>query len=117
MHLNEWAESLADRLTAATGVPIATDERNLRIPGGLLYLDRLDPARLGAGVWDADWTLALLATPPTGPAMTELGRMAGLISDAEAGLEWEALAVAMPNHGPDPLPVLQTTIQTECEDT
>lgn len=116
MDLLGWADETAGRLSETTGVPIATDERDLRVPGGLLYLDRLEEARLGAGVYDVTWNLALMATGPDRQAMTELGRMAGDIAAVEYGLTWDALTVRYPNLSPDPMPVLQTTITTECED-
>ena len=115
MRLGTWAHELAETLSSEA-TPVVVDPRDVRVPGGVLMVRRVDPDRLAASPLTVDFELVLISAGATPEALDELGRMAGDVATRWHSLVWEAITITDPNVSPDPLPALTTTIQTDCED-
>lgn len=116
MHLDQWTKELVAGLAEA-GVHAASDKRNLAVPGVLVSPASIDPLTLGGDVWTVEWDVVLIASDSgTDSAVRQLTRLAEKLDEVHRLGRLEAVAIRLPNHSPDGLPALRTTITTECED-
>ncbi len=116
MNLGQHAADLAGQL-AASGVPVALDPRDARIPGAVLQVDRIDNPRLDRVLVDVTWRLVILgSTAGTVPALDTLGDLVSKLAAVVPLEDLEATAFTLPNLSPDPVPAFTATITTECED-
>lgn len=116
MNLGAHAADLAGTL-AESGVPVATDPRNARVPGAVLQVDKITNDRLSGQLRDVTWRLVILGSGSGTPeALDSLGRAVTALNDAWPLEDITATAFTIPNLAADPLPAFTATITTECED-
>lgn len=115
MDLAAEATATAAELTAGTSLHVATDPRNVRIPGGLLAVREVRYDVLGADV-EVVWDLVLIgSTGSQGLALGSLGDLASQVAQhVEQGV-FQARTVRDPNVSPDPVPALVGTVITQPE--
>lgn len=115
MDLAAEAKATAAELTAGTSLHVATDPRNIRIPGGLLAVREVRYNVLGADV-EVLWDLVLIgSTGSQHLALGSLGDLAAAVADKVEGGTFEARTVRDPNVSPDPVPALVATVITQPE--
>ena len=115
MDLKAAAEDLVSQLTS-DALPFVLDERELRVPGGLLQPVRVTRSVLAAGLWTVEWEVLLIG--PAGGQLHALGSMGDMLAALPSALEtsdWEAATYLNRNLSADPLPMLITTLLTESE--
>lgn len=114
MNLDTEAAAVAEQLQeAADGLHVATDPRNVRVPGALLALRAVDYNTLD-DTPRATWDLVLIgSTGSTGLALSSLGDMAAALSALVEGGTFTARTIRDPNVSPDPVPALVATVISE----
>lgn len=117
MNLAAWTRELVDGLAAA-GVSAAADKRDVTTPGVLIVPKSIDYPNLGGDVYTVEWDALLIASDPgTLGSLDELTDLLEKLDAVHHLGRLEAVTVALPNHNPDGLPALRTTLTTECEDS
>lgn len=113
MTLADDARDAAAELSAAGAVHVATDPREVRVPGALLALRSVNYNTLD-DTPEATWDLVLIGSAGSQHlALDSLGDQAAALSSHVEGGRFEARTIRDPNISPDPLPALVATIITE----
>lgn len=116
VNLAQWTEEVVEHLSTA-GLAVAADKRNVSVPGALVAFNNATAQALGGDVWTVEWDVLLIATDAgTAGALRQLQKLANQLEEVTQGDTYTAVMVTLPNHSPDGLPALRTTITTECED-
>ena len=115
MRLGTWTLEVA-ALLGDEAHPVTTDPRAVRVPGGIVFPETIHADRLAAAPYAVTWRIVLVSAGTTPVALDELGRLADHIDGVTGGLEWETTTISDPNLSADPLPALQATYTTDCED-
>lgn len=96
------------------GISTTSDPRNLTIPGALVAPHDIKASTLTPGHIEITWDVYLVA-PDNGSPIDSLDPLISPLIVEGLATEFDVLTLTLPNHSPDPLPAIQTTITTVTE--
>lgn len=113
LDLDAEARTVVAELTEGNDLHVATDPRNVRVPGALLALREIAYPGLD-DTPTITWDLVLIGTTGSrGLALASLGDMAAQLSPFVHRGVFTARTIRDPNVSPDPVPALVATVITE----